>query len=146
LLEKTKMDPKKLILEITEHMLIEDLDLTNQKIHQLNDLGVKVYLDDFGTGYSSLSHLNSLPVQALKIDKKFVQQINPTEMGNGIVTSILSMARKFDVDVIAEGIETENQLRGLRYAECQYGQGNFLSPAIVDEKLLALLKSSPFWS
>lgn len=143
-LRKTEMNPKKLILEITEHILIDDLELANNIVRQLNELGIRVHLDDFGTGYSSLSHLDSFPVQALKIDKKFVQQVKPSRQESEMVSSILSMARNFDLDVIAEGIETESQLRGLRNAECQYGQGNFLSPALPNEKLLALLKTSPF--
>ena len=144
ILKETKMDPNKLILEITEHVLIDDLEQAEKKIQALNEMGIKVHLDDFGTGYSSLSYLNELPVQALKIDRKFVQQINPADMDQGLVSSILSMARKFNVMVIAEGIETEKHLQGLRYAECNYGQGNFLSPAVSDTKLLKLIKASPF--
>ena len=114
ILEETRMDPSKLILEITEHVLIDDMELMKRKLRALNQLGVRVHLDDFGTGYSSLSYLTELPVQALKIDRKFVQQINPSEMEQGLVSSILSMARKINLSVIAEGIETESQLRGLR--------------------------------
>ena len=146
LIAETKMDPTKLILEITEHVLIDDLQLAGKKIRALNNLGVHVHLDDFGTGYSSLAHLNDLPVQALKIDRKFIKEIDSTEMNKTLVWSILSMARKFKVAVIAEGIETEDQLQGLRFAECQYGQGFFLSPALSEEDLLALLKTSPFSS
>ena len=144
IIQETGMDPKKLILEITEHVLIDDMELTKRKIRALNELGVNVHLDDFGTGYSSLSYLTELPVQALKIDRKFFQQINPSEIEQGRVSSILSMARKLYIIVIAEGIETESQLRGLRYADCQYGQGYFLSPALSENKLLSLLRTSPF--
>jgi len=146
ILEETRMDPNKLILEITEHVFIDDMEKTKRKLRALNELGVRVHLDDFGTGYSSLSYLNELPVQALKIDRKFVQQINPSEMEQGLVSSILSMARKVNLNVIAEGIETEGQLRGLRYADCKYGQGYFLSPALSENKLMSLLRTSPFSS
>ena len=146
ILKETGMDPNKLNLEITEHVLIDDLEATREKIHALNQLGIKVHLDDFGTGYSSLSYLNELPVQALKIDRRFVQQINLAEIDRGLVSSIVSMARKFNVSVVAEGIETEKQLRGLRHLECQYGQGHFLSPALSENRLLALLRTSPFSS
>ncbi|MBD1803915.1 EAL domain-containing response regulator [Microcoleus sp. FACHB-SPT15] len=126
-------------LEITESMLVEDFDSAVTVLQQLQERQIQVCLDDFGTGYSSLSYLHRLPIDILKIDRSF---INPGE-GNGknldIVKSIMSLAHSLELDVVAEGVETGEQLNWLRALSCEYGQGYFFSKPIDSQAVGALL-------
>ena len=126
-LEETGLDPRLLVLELTESCVMENLDATVQKLLQLKRLGVKLAIDDFGTGYSSLSYLGQLPIDELKIDQSFVRQINCDRNAMLISSSIISMARSLELRIVAEGIETQGQLDFLKNEGCHVGQGFFYS-------------------
>jgi diguanylate cyclase (GGDEF)-like protein len=123
IIKRCKVEPQRLTLEITEGMLIEDLADTSRKLETLKQLGVRISIDDFGTGYSSLYYLKHLPLDELKIDRNYVQDIVQDPDDAIIVETILAMARHLGLDVVAEGVETETQARFLREHGCQQFQG-----------------------
>ena len=141
LLLETGLCSHQLGLEMTESSLISDIAETTKVLTSLNQLGVSLHMDDFGTGYSSLSHLHRFPFDVLKIDRSFVQRIHTGQQPLQIVQTILELARVLGMDVVAEGIETEEQLHLLKEMGCRYGQGYLFSPRLPAariEKLLAL--------
>ena len=118
------LDARYLELELTETAVMRDIDLAAKQIGRLRTLGVSVSIDDFGTGYSSLSYINNLPVNSVKIDQSFVRQMDEASGGtSSLVRTIVSMAHDMNLQVVAEGIETEAQLRALRSTGCDLGQG-----------------------
>jgi len=117
-----RMNPSALRLEITETALMKNPEIVEDVLRQLRAFGVKIYLDDFGTGYSSLSHLHKLPVDALKIDRSFVASLMHRDRP-AIVESILALARTLNTPVIAEGVETAEQLHELTRLGCTQAQG-----------------------
>lgn len=121
------IDPRKLQMEITEHMLIEDLVTTASTLKLLRELGVGVAIDDFGTGYSSLRYLQELPVDVIKLDRSFVQGLESNAGALAIVEGITSLAHAIGLSVTAEGIETVEQLARLRGIGCDRGQGFLLA-------------------
>jgi diguanylate cyclase len=127
ILQETRMDPKLLVLELTESSLMQDVAITIKKLKKLKMLGVKLAIDDFGTGYSSLSYLSQLPIDELKIDQSFVRQINGDRNATMISSTIISMAKSMGLKVVAEGIENQQQLAFLVKAGCHTGQGFFYS-------------------
>ncbi|WHX28363.1 putative bifunctional diguanylate cyclase/phosphodiesterase [Brevibacillus agri] len=126
ILEETGLEAKYLELEITESMMM-DPDLSTEILNKLNDFGVKISLDDFGTGYSSLSYLKLLPIHKLKIDRSFITDITRNASDQAIVATIISMAKHLNMDVIAEGIETQGQLDFLTENACKEIQGYYFS-------------------
>ncbi len=112
-------------LEITESMLMQDLELSIRKLAQLREAGMGVAIDDFGTGYSSLRLLARLPVDTLKVDRSFVQSIAETPNMMTLVSTIVSLARAFNMKTVAEGVETAEQLQLLRLIKCDQAQGFF---------------------
>jgi diguanylate cyclase (GGDEF)-like protein/PAS domain S-box-containing protein len=122
-LESTGLSPRCLKLEITESYLIENSDMAVKVMNRLRDIGVELSLDDFGTGYSSLSYLHRLPVNSLKIDRSFVSQMVESEEHSEIVRTIVRLAQNLKMEVIAEGIETAEQLDQLNELNCGFGQG-----------------------
>ena len=126
-LEATGLKPENLKLEITESVLMENLESTERVLRQLQDLGVQIQIDDFGIGYSSLGYLSNFPIDALKIDHSFVQQMNSESNDLKIVQAILMLSHRLGVGVIAEGIETEQQLMQLKQMGCELGQGFFVA-------------------
>jgi len=110
-------------IEITESMLMHDLELSIRKLSQLREAGIGVAIDDFGTGYSSLRLLARLPVDTLKIDRSFVQSITDTQNGMTLVSTVVSLAKAFSMRTVAEGVETSEQLQMLRLAKCDQAQG-----------------------
>lgn len=128
LLAVNGLTPEYLRLEITESEIMEDPGSVSNIILGLSKFGVKVYLDDFGTGYSSLGYLADLPVHAVKIDRTFVSRMEADERNSTIVRSVIVLARNLGLQVIAEGVETSNQLDYLKALKCQFGQGYFFSP------------------
>ena len=123
ILQTTGLEPRTLQLEITESLLMQDVQTTMETLKQLKSLGFGLHLDDFGTGYSSLSYLHSLPIDTLKIDRSFVRAIDSEGNNSEIVETIMMMAKSLDLKVIAEGIETPAQLSRLQTLQCLYGQG-----------------------
>jgi diguanylate cyclase (GGDEF)-like protein len=135
------VDPRRLILEITESLLMEDRSYAIQTLCQLRALGTRLSVDDFGTGYSSLSRLNKLPIDEVKIDQSFVSQLEHGDVGRTIVKASIAMAHGLGLRVVAEGVETERQLGTLRAFGCDEGQGYYFGRPAVPEKLTRLLKS-----
>jgi diguanylate cyclase (GGDEF)-like protein len=138
-LKTANLPPSSLKLEITESTAMENAEHTIQILNKLKDLGVMLSIDDFGTGYSSLSYLHRLPFDTLKIDRSFVYSVGEDGENSEILQTIISLAKNLKMRVIAEGIETENQLALLQNLGCDYGQGYLMSkplPAAEMEKLL----------
>jgi diguanylate cyclase (GGDEF)-like protein len=122
-LGSTGVDPRRLVFEVTETLLLEDSDRVSATLVQLRELGVRFALDDFGTGYSSLSYLHTLPLDILKIAKSFVDGLGRGGREASFVRMIIELARTLGLSVIAEGIETPEQASALAALECEYGQG-----------------------
>jgi len=122
-LTETGVDPHTLALEITESMIMENVDAAVKTMNQLRDMGIHLHIDDFGTGHSSLSYLHRFPVDALKIDRSFINRLSADGPNREIITSIVSLANSLHCDVIAEGVEMEHQLSKVRELHCGYGQG-----------------------
>ncbi len=136
ILEETKLDPRYLTLEITESIAMYDIETVIIKLKALEQIGVHISMDDFGTGYSSLSYLKQLPIHTLKIDRSFINEINPDNLENGaIVTMILSIAQHLQLDVVAEGVETKEQLDYLMKNNCNKIQGYYFSPPRTIEQI-----------
>jgi diguanylate cyclase (GGDEF)-like protein len=123
LLDKSGVDARKLKFEVTESLLISELDSTIEKMKKLIALGIDLSMDDFGTGYSSLMYLKKLPIKELKIDQTFVRDINVDKQGDGLAATIIAMARNLGLDVVAEGVENERQLLFLQAHGCSCYQG-----------------------
>jgi diguanylate cyclase (GGDEF)-like protein/PAS domain S-box-containing protein len=139
ILARTGLDPVHLRLEITEGVLVEESASAQATLEALSELGVRLVLDDFGTGYSSLAYLNRFPLDALKIDREFVDALGVEQERTAIVEAIIGMARALSLDVIAEGVENEAQLSELRRLGCDYAQGHLFSRALPPEKVSGLL-------
>ncbi|MFN2407671.1 MAG: diguanylate cyclase domain-containing protein [Pyrinomonadaceae bacterium] len=127
LLEEWNLPPRCLKLEITESVFSDNIEAAIKLLTQLRNLGVQLSIDDFGTGYSSLSYLQRFPIDTLKIDRSFVTQMMENEENLAIVRTIVALAQNLGMDVVAEGVETEDQLRLLRKLECENGQGFLFS-------------------
>ncbi len=136
------LPPERLEIEITENMIISDLEQISQKLDQLSSYGIKVAIDDFGTGYSSLNYLHRLPIHTLKVDQSFVRGIRHGEEGACIVNAITAMARGLQLDIVAEGVETHDQLTYLRELGCDSVQGHYFSTAQPRDQL-ALSETTP---
>jgi diguanylate cyclase (GGDEF)-like protein/PAS domain S-box-containing protein len=141
-LQETNLAAASLRLEITESVVMENAEIATAMLRQLRSLGVQLSIDDFGTGYSSLSYLHRLPVNNLKIDRSFVSQMRPGNENSEIVRTIITLARNLGMEVVAEGIETEEQLAQLKALACDYGQGYLLSKPVTAETATALLQSN----
>jgi EAL domain-containing protein (putative c-di-GMP-specific phosphodiesterase class I) len=137
-LEKSKLDPHYLKLEITESVVMENAEAAAQMFKQLRALGVQLSIDDFGTGYSSLSYLHRFPLNYLKIDRSFVSRMT-TDDDNAIVKTISTLAHNLGMEVIAEGIETKDQYEQLKRLGCEYGQGFLFSVPLDIEGVARLL-------
>jgi EAL domain-containing protein (putative c-di-GMP-specific phosphodiesterase class I) len=138
-LERTGMPHDRLVLEITESAIIEDLDGTRRVVDALAGLGVGIALDDFGTGYSSLSHVHTFPLTQLKIDRSFVARLGPSESDAALIGSIIHLASALGVTAVAEGIETVEQLEELRRQGCRVGQGYLMAGPVDADEMARLL-------
>ncbi|TWI59862.1 sensor domain-containing protein [Halalkalibacter nanhaiisediminis] len=134
MIEKTGINPKSLIIEMTERTMVHDVEKTIETIKQLKEIGLKMAIDDFGTGYSSLSYLMKLQVDILKLDKSFVQELTDQKNAS-LVHSIVSLAHHLNLCVVAEGIETEDQYNILKQYGCDSGQGYFFSKPLMSDQL-----------
>lgn len=139
-LDEVGLPPSCLKLEITESVVIDDITGASDKMRQLQALGIQLSLDDFGTGYSSLSYLRQLPLNQLKIDRSFVSDITRDNMNTSIVGTIIGMANSLGLEIIAEGVETEEQLKYLLEKGCREYQGFYFHPALPAHELEPLLK------
>ncbi|HEX8459436.1 MAG TPA: EAL domain-containing protein [Pyrinomonadaceae bacterium] len=138
-LYRTGLDPHCLRLEITESMVMDDAEAATAMLRQLRSLNVQLSIDDFGTGYSSLSYLHRFPVNILKIDRSFVGRMSMDEESLGIVETVITLASKLKMSVIAEGIETEEQWQKLKALRCPYGQGYLFSKPVPAETAATLI-------
>ncbi|MCY1143457.1 EAL domain-containing protein [Actinoplanes sp. Pm04-4] len=136
-LEDSGARPEWLLLEITESLLLRDADQVWQDLGELRALGVRIAIDDFGTGYSSLSYLRQMPVDVLKVDKSFIDDILGSEQQRALVDAIVTLARNFDLAVVAEGIEDEGQRAELAAMGCPYGQGFLFSKPVWPHEISA---------
>jgi diguanylate cyclase (GGDEF)-like protein/PAS domain S-box-containing protein len=140
ILKKTGLHPRYLELELTESVLMQDAASTASTLIALKAQGVRLAIDDFGTGYSSLSYLRQFPIDTLKIDQSFVREITARSLDDTIVSAVISMGRTLRQKVVAEGIETEEQLALLRRLHCGEGQGFHLSRPLSADEFVTLLK------
>ncbi len=138
-IDEAGLPPSCLKLEITESVVIDDITGTIDKMRQLQGLGIQFSLDDFGTGYSSLSYLRQLPLNQMKIDRSFVSDITRDNMNTSIVGTIIGMAKSLGLEIIAEGVETEEQLKYLLEKGCREYQGFYFHPALPAHELEQLL-------
>ncbi len=138
-LKRTGADPQLLELEMTESVAMEDLERTLAILKSVRELGISVALDDFGTGYSSMRYLKQLPANTLKIDQSFVRNTTEDSRDAAIVTSSIVLAHSLGMTVVAEGVETEEQLSFLRHAQCEQAQGYLFSRPVPAQEFVQLL-------
>ena len=142
LVKQYAIRPKKLKLELTESVLLDNLENTIAIMHELNKIGITFSLDDFGTGYSSLQYLTKLPISQLKIDQSFVRDISTNVSDAAIVRTIIAMANSLSLNVIAEGVETKEQKSRLEEKGCKHFQGYLFSKPVPIEAFHALVAAS----
>lgn len=135
----TGVDPRGLKLELTESLLMDSSESVTQALKEIKTLGVQLSIDDFGTGYSSLAYLKRLPCTSLKIDQSFVRGLTKNREDEAIAAAIISMAHNLHLKVIAEGIETTDQLEFLKAIGCDAGQGYLFSPAVLPEEFFEMM-------
>jgi predicted signal transduction protein with EAL and GGDEF domain len=138
-LDETGLDPDRLLLEITETTMMADTEATVAAFRSLRDLGVHLVVDDFGTGYSSLTYLRRFPVETLKIDRSFVGGIGRDPEDEAIVEMVLNLARALHLRVVAEGVETDDQVTWLRERDCPWMQGYHFGRPMPAEQIAAYL-------
>jgi len=129
-------------IEITETSIIKDLDKSRSILKQLRSLGIKIALDDFGTGYSSLNYLETLPIDVLKIDKSFVDRIKEADQEEKIINVIIQLAHILNLEVVAEGVETKDQMIFLNKYHCNLAQGYLFSKPLPAKEIEVLLETS----
>jgi EAL domain-containing protein (putative c-di-GMP-specific phosphodiesterase class I) len=139
ILKEYELEPELLTLEITESILMEDVETNLMKLDSLKRHGIKVALDDFGTGYSSLTYLKKLPISILKLDKAFIDDITNDKTDTDIVRNIIIMANTLHLDVTAEGVEKEEQFKCLAGFGCDMIQGYYISRPLPEETIDQLL-------
>lgn len=140
IIKQTGVEPKRLHLELTESMLMGHVEAAILQLHQLKALGVSISIDDFGTGYSSLSYLKRFPVDILKVDRSFVKDIPDDSNDMEITAAIIAMAQKLKLNVVAEGVETIEQIEFLQNNNCYIVQGYYYSPPVSEADLPALFE------
>jgi EAL domain-containing protein (putative c-di-GMP-specific phosphodiesterase class I) len=144
-LRATRLDPASLVLEITESALMVDEPSTTATLQALKSLGVQLAMDDFGTGYSSLSFLRNFPIAIIKIDKSFIREMGRDASEAAIVSGVIHLAHALRLQVVAEGIETPDQLNQLRALECDLGQGFYFGKPLPSNEAQDLyLRNAPF--
>ncbi len=138
-LREAKLDPSRLELEVTESLFLEDNHSTGDFINELSEAGVRFAMDDFGTGYSSLGYINKYPFKKIKVDRSFVSGDNVGVKSNAIIRAVAEMGSTLEMDIVAEGLETLEQVRAVREAGCTLGQGYYFSRAVPDYLAAMLL-------
>ncbi|HYP01338.1 MAG TPA: EAL domain-containing protein [Pyrinomonadaceae bacterium] len=145
ILRETELPATCLKFEITESMVMENVETAIHMLSELRALGVELSIDDFGTGYSSLSYLHRFPINTLKIDRSFVMRMTDNAENGEIVRTIITLARSLDMNVVAEGVETQAQLEQLRMLDCDFGQGYIFSRPVGIEAASRLLDDINFY-
>jgi EAL domain-containing protein (putative c-di-GMP-specific phosphodiesterase class I) len=138
-LEATGLPSELLMFEITETMVMEDLAGAREVMKKLNRLGVRLAIDDFGTGHSSLAYLKQFPVHEVKVDRTFVQGVAESPVDSAIVRAVVDLANAMGISVVAEGVETMDQVAGLKMLGCQVAQGFYFSRPLCAEAFDELL-------
>ncbi|MGI0482838.1 EAL domain-containing protein [Geminocystis sp. CENA526] len=141
IIEQTKLDPKYIELEITESSIIDHPDLTKDILDRFIELGISISMDDFGSGYSSLGYLKKFPFQKIKIDQSFVRELKNEPQDLAIISAVITLGKGFDLQVVAEGIETKEQLQLLKELQCEIMQGYFFSHPLSVDDATEFLKS-----
>lgn len=139
-LSETGIDPSLLEIEITESVLIQEVEETEKTLDRLKEMGLRLSIDDFGTGYSSLSYLKRFPLDVLKIDRSFVNDITTDPDDRAVVSSIIGLAHNLNLEVIAEGVETQEQFLFLKERDCDQLQGYYFSRPVGGKELSALVR------
>ncbi|WP_163193406.1 sensor domain-containing protein [Clostridium thermarum] len=139
-IEKVGVAPELILIEITESVLIESMNLAVRKLKKLRDKNIKIALDDFGCGYSSLTYLRTLPINLVKVDRSFISDIKSEEDTQNITNIIILLAKQLGLKVIAEGVENHSQLNYLKKHKCDMFQGYLVSKPVPEEKFIKLLK------
>jgi EAL domain-containing protein (putative c-di-GMP-specific phosphodiesterase class I) len=142
-LEDSGLPPSALQLEITESLIMQEVETNIGVLERLKNLGVRIALDDFGTGHSSLLYLKRLPVDVLKIDREFVDVIHKSQYDTAIAHSIIALGESLKLEVIAEGVETVSQMQTLRAQGCHIMQGYLFSPPLTEAECDRLLRGIP---
>ncbi|MGK7889668.1 MAG: EAL domain-containing protein, partial [Leptolyngbyaceae cyanobacterium] len=145
ILDQTGLEGKYLKLELTESILMDDVDAVIDTLNQMKQLDLQVSIDDFGTGYSSLSYLHRFPINTLKVDRSFVMHIDEMGEDHAIVETIITLGHHLGMDVIAEGIETAEQAQKLKDLQCEYGQGYFFAKPMPADEIETLLAKETSW-
>jgi len=145
ILSETGLDPSRLMLEITESVVMKDIQSVIDSVKKLQALNIELSIDDFGTGYSSLSYLHLFPIDSLKIDQSFVKNLHGDPGTLQIMESIVLLAHNLRMSVVAEGIEDEKQLNTVYRLKCNYGQGYYFSPPVDAEAATELIVSNSTW-
>ena len=143
ILKEAGLEHRYFEMEITESVLMDNTSNSMDTLQQLSKQGISISIDDFGTGYSSLSYLTSFPVSKIKIDRSFVSKLPDDKNALAVVSAIVSIADSLDLKLVAEGIETEEQLQCLAALGCQYGQGYYFSRPVPAHKAGELLCDLP---
>jgi EAL domain-containing protein (putative c-di-GMP-specific phosphodiesterase class I) len=138
-LREAGLDPRRLELEVTESLFLEDDHATAHFIKELSAAGVQFALDDFGTGYSSLGYIDKFPFQRIKVDRSFVSGPNVGRKSQAIIRAVAELGNQLDMDIVAEGLETLDQVHAVRAAGCTLGQGYYFSRAVPDYLAAMLL-------
>jgi len=141
ILAETGQTPSLLVLELTESIVMQNIAESTRQMNRLKKLGVHIAIDDFGTGYSSLSYLHRLPIDLLKIDRSFIENLNEPEGTHPIVEAVLSMAHALGYKVVAEGVETAEQLSTLRKNRCDIIQGFLFSRPVKPVATATILRA-----
>jgi EAL domain-containing protein (putative c-di-GMP-specific phosphodiesterase class I) len=141
-LRTSGLDPGGLIIEITETAMMQDTDMAIIRLNQLKDIGVKLAIDDFGTGYSSLNYLRRFPVDILKVDKSFIDEVSLGGEQSALTASIIKLADTLQLMPVAEGIEQEDQVDRLLELQCTLGQGFYLAEPLDIEAIHGLVEAA----
>ncbi|MBI2704387.1 MAG: PAS domain S-box protein [Actinobacteria bacterium] len=144
-LEETGLPADRLELEITESVLMDDVEMSEEMLGRLNELGVRLVVDDFGTGYSSMSYLRRFPVDLLKVDREFVDGLGTDPSDSAIVAAIVTLAHTLGLEAVAEGVETTTQLDELRSLGCDKAQGFHIARPSSGDDIAELLEERPMW-
>lgn len=145
LLSKTKVKCDEIQFEVTETALMENLDASMKILREIKDMNINIALDDFGTGYSSLTYLKKLPIDVVKLDRKFIKSISQIGEDEVIVEYVIKLTHKLNLKIVAEGIEIKEQLAFLKANNCDYGQGYLFSKPITKEEIEKLLSSNKIY-
>jgi len=142
-LREANLPPEALEIEITETMLMQDIEAATQTVQRLHDIGTSLAIDDFGTGYSSLMYLKKFPIDTVKVDRSFVMDIPVSEDDMAITSAVIAMAHQLKMSVVAEGVETHAQRDFLVEHDCEYAQGYLFGKPLPMDKIRDLLTCGP---